>query len=175
MFDMYKMAKESFPVNILVALILGIVLGYFIAVFAAGSSGKAIEIPTQDVLLEQIKLALPQVEIIANMGDFNACLIVNMPTEKFSFDVVKANGAYSINIADSWLCHGTENEDFIISYVSYGRFATHLSKVPNTLALVSANSRNFYIYPSKQIAEGFTLKNKDEFNSRFSSLSGLSQ
>lgn len=36
-----KAAKESFPINVLIALILGIIIGYFIATYISGASGEA--------------------------------------------------------------------------------------------------------------------------------------
>lgn len=47
MVDLYKEAKERFPTNILIALVLGLVIGYFIAIYTSGGvGGEAIAAPT---------------------------------------------------------------------------------------------------------------------------------
>lgn len=48
MTDLYRAAKEKFPLNILVAFVVGIILGYFIATYVAGSSGQAIAVPVNN-------------------------------------------------------------------------------------------------------------------------------
>lgn len=168
--DLMKAAKESFPINILVSLILGIVLGYFVATYIAGSSGKAIQVVPEETVLAEIQAAIPKFEIINIMPDFNACLIVNMGYAKYSYQVAKTVAETSISINDNFLCNGEENEDFIVSYVSYVRLKTQMHIPPSALEWKSSNARNYYILPSKEIAEGFTLKNPDEFNTRFSGL-----
>jgi Na+/H+-dicarboxylate symporter len=39
MTDLYKAAKEKFPLNVIIAMILGIIIGYFIAVYVSGGVG----------------------------------------------------------------------------------------------------------------------------------------
>lgn len=39
MVDLYKAAKEKFPLNILIAFVIGIILGYFVATYVSGGAG----------------------------------------------------------------------------------------------------------------------------------------
>lgn len=124
---------------------------------------------SQDVLLSDLETAIPQLDFLGDAGDFSSCLIVNMaPRIKYSYEVIKINGAYAVTISNKELCKGTANEDFIISYVSYDKLKQNIDALPSFNELRGdSDGSSFYIYPSKLINPGLTISDQKDFNQRF--------
>ena len=133
-------------------------------------TGRAIAGVTQETILNDLKATFPKLEFLKDIPEASICLIVNVDSvTSYSYDVVKSGGTTTIETAGNRLCKGQNNEDFIVSYISYEKLKEHIDNPPSFVELKrTGDGTNFYLYPSKQILSGVKLANPDEFNEKYS-------
>jgi hypothetical protein len=167
MIKMMKIAKEKFPANILVALVIGIILGYFVGTYISGGvRGKAIAGVTPEEVLNDIENTLPKIDFLQDFNNADLCLIVNIDQNiKYFYYASNTDGEISAELSDE----SCPNEkDFVISYVSYDKFKEHVNNVPSFQEFRrTSDGTHFYVWPSKQILSGMKLADSEEFKSRF--------
>ncbi len=136
-------------------------------------TGRATQsIPSQNDVLSEIDSSIQNLDFINDANDFSMCLIVNVdPITVYSFDVVKTNGAVAVTSSDQLLCKGTQNEDIIISYVSYDALKLQLSSNPAFDTFKNTGDGTaFYVYPSKLILPGMKIADPVTLKAKFGTI-----
>ena len=130
--------------------------------------------PTKEEILTELETGVPTLSFVSDFDDVSVCLIVNVnPTTTYSYEIVKIADAIAVTSSDQKLCKGTNNEDFIVSYISYEKLKSTLDSKPTITELKDqANGDSFYIYPSKYIEPGFTVSDPVVFKEKFGTFLG---
>lgn len=137
-------------------------------------TGRAVQgTPTKEAVLTEIETAIPNADFLDDISEMSACLIVSMDSNtKYSYEIVKVSGVTAVTSASSEMCKGTQNEDFILRYISYDALKTHLANPDFNRMKLEADGTYLYVYPSKFIESGMTISNPTEFKQKFETFLG---
>ncbi len=152
------------------------ILLFFIVVFSAllviNSAGTITGLAVADTkenVLEKVKVFINKLDFLDEISEYDFCILIHMDeSTTYSYKVVKLDGVTDVTLSSDLYCGGLENNDFVFSYVSYDAFLAHADGNPSMHTLKSAaGGQNFYVLPSKYIASGMSVKNKEEFESKY--------